>query len=152
LISDEAKSLIRALLQKEPTKRLTAKAALHHPWFSCASLLDQALPREKTMLSLKENRLRRFRGAVRALIAAQWFMDLTETYDLSQDVPKTRPMAFSARIEVPADLLANVQRTLSGTNLKDIVGQVKDAAASSHLGPVSPKRGGAGIRSSARLI
>jgi calcium/calmodulin-dependent protein kinase I len=36
-ISKEAKDLISKLLVVNPLKRLTAKEALHHPWFSCES-------------------------------------------------------------------------------------------------------------------
>jgi serine/threonine protein kinase len=37
-ISNECKNLIQQLLQIDPMKRITAKAALHHPWVSSCSL------------------------------------------------------------------------------------------------------------------
>lgn len=36
-ISDEAKDLIRNLLVKDPSKRLTAVEILQHPWFDKAA-------------------------------------------------------------------------------------------------------------------
>lgn len=67
LISVEAKELITAFLTVEETKRMTAGAALSHPWFT----LEQTdLPSlEETQRELKRNYRQMFRSAVQAVQA-----------------------------------------------------------------------------------
>lgn len=63
-ISGEAKSLVKGLLQLNADKRLTANAALHHPWL--ADLTAVSSSPINNDLSGIHSRRRKFRTAVRA--------------------------------------------------------------------------------------
>ncbi len=41
-VSAEAKDLVRRLLRVDPKLRLTARAALAHPWLRDATMIDRA--------------------------------------------------------------------------------------------------------------
>lgn len=73
-ISSDAKSLVRALLQLNPEKRLTAEAALHHRWLSDAATLPTN-PIENDLSGLHSKR-RKFRRAARAAILVERMRDL----------------------------------------------------------------------------
>lgn len=68
-VSPAAISLVRALLCVDPTKRLTAAAALQHPWLACPSTLS-ASPLDNCLAGLHSSR-RKFRRAVMACITMQ---------------------------------------------------------------------------------
>lgn len=63
-ISPEAKSLVKALLQLNPDKRLTANGALHHPWLTDPTTLSPD-PIQNDLSGIHSRR-RKFRTAVRA--------------------------------------------------------------------------------------
>lgn len=54
-VSDEAKSLIRSLLTVDPTKRLSASAALKHPWFRRSSSKYHGHTSHSTLHDLKND-------------------------------------------------------------------------------------------------
>jgi len=58
-ISEEAKNLIRQLLNLNPSQRPTARAALDHPWFSSVLSENEVIELQKTDLGY---RIRRFMG------------------------------------------------------------------------------------------
>ncbi|CAM9203843.1 unnamed protein product [Ectocarpus sp. 12 AP-2014] len=62
-VSDEAKDLIRKLLVKDPTARLTASQALVHPWFEKVMSGDAAAQTLRDSALRLNHRLRRFSGA-----------------------------------------------------------------------------------------
>lgn len=63
-ISPMAKSLVKGLLQTNPDKRLTANAALHHPWLSDPRSNSES-PIQNDLSGIHSRR-RKFRTAVRA--------------------------------------------------------------------------------------
>ena len=71
-VSDNAKDLIRKLLNTNPRKRLTAQQALQHPWMTES---DDVLANTDLGLTLYElkryNAKRKFRAAVKTIIATQ---------------------------------------------------------------------------------
>ncbi|GAB0498442.1 hypothetical protein MMPV_009786 [Pyropia vietnamensis] len=68
-VSPAAVSLVRGMLCVDPTKRLTASAALQHPWLASPSTLS-ASPLENNLSGLHSSR-RAFRRAVMACITMQ---------------------------------------------------------------------------------
>ncbi len=68
-ISEEAKSLVRGLLQVDPDKRLTADAALHHSWLKDPNALS-ATPIQNDLSGIHSSR-RKFRRAVMAAVTVQ---------------------------------------------------------------------------------
>lgn len=68
-ISEEAKSLVRGLLQVDPDKRLTADAALHHNWLKDPNALS-ATPIQNDLSGIHSSR-RKFRRAVMAAVTVQ---------------------------------------------------------------------------------
>ncbi|CAM9837827.1 unnamed protein product, partial [Pylaiella littoralis] len=62
-VSDEAKNLIRRLVVKDPTARLTASQALVHPWFEKVMSGDAAAQTLRESAVRLNHRLRRFAGA-----------------------------------------------------------------------------------------
>jgi len=58
-ISPEAKSLVKALLQTDPKKRLTASAALHHKWLYMEDITDEPIENDLSGLHSSRRRLRR---------------------------------------------------------------------------------------------
>lgn len=62
-ISKEAKSLVKSLLQEDPLKRLSAEAALHHPWLETNS--DHPLQHDVSMLRSRRGAIKRtMRGVI----------------------------------------------------------------------------------------
>jgi serine/threonine protein kinase len=68
-ISDAAMSLVRALLQDNADKRLTARAALQHIWLAEPEH-NSAVPIENDLRDLHSTR-RKFRKAVNSIAAVQ---------------------------------------------------------------------------------
>ncbi|KAJ8606373.1 hypothetical protein CTAYLR_009313 [Chrysophaeum taylorii] len=69
-VSDAAKSLVSSLLQIDPDKRLSATAALVHPWFTTdlldnTKILTKTLSNIQTMFKPKQ----KFKGGVSAIMA-----------------------------------------------------------------------------------
>mmetsp|Transcript_999 Transcript_999/g.2133 ORF Transcript_999/g.2133 Transcript_999/m.2133 type:complete len:420 (-) Transcript_999:382-1641(-) len=72
-VSEECKSLIRSLLQVDPQKRLTAKAALKHKWMDSESLRDDSIEND---LSGIHSCRRKFKKAVNAALTIQRMRDI----------------------------------------------------------------------------
>lgn len=68
-ISDGAKSLVKALLQADPTKRLTARAALQHRWLE-EPTNNSAVPLNNDLSGIHSSR-RKLRRAVMAVEAIE---------------------------------------------------------------------------------
>lgn len=126
-VSDEAKSLIKGLLNPIRQKRYTAQTALLHPWFeknqkpgqvsvtsvsSASKLVDR---RSRTLMRVKETRRRtRVRGkaAIKAAITiVRWIVlliDATPGVDRKDVMPKARRLqynvaTFSVEPDFPGD-------------------------------------------------
>lgn len=71
-VSEDAKDLIRCLLNIDPKKRLTATTALQHPWMTMSDdwLANQDLGVNLTELK-RFNAKRKFKAAVKTVIATQ---------------------------------------------------------------------------------
>jgi Ca2+-binding EF-hand superfamily protein len=54
-LSQESKDFVSALLQVDSKKRMTARAALAHPWLKNQSVLTDGLPSKETMESVNES-------------------------------------------------------------------------------------------------
>mmetsp|Transcript_1469 Transcript_1469/g.4440 ORF Transcript_1469/g.4440 Transcript_1469/m.4440 type:complete len:742 (+) Transcript_1469:250-2475(+) len=63
-ISNDAKSLIKQLLQLDPKIRLTAKATLNHRWLTGRNLTDTCIANKSSIHSSNKRRLRRAAFAV----------------------------------------------------------------------------------------
>lgn len=68
-ISEDAKSLVKALLQANPAKRLTAHAALQHCWLSTPER-NSAVPIENDLRGIHSSR-RKFKRAVHGILTIQ---------------------------------------------------------------------------------
>ncbi len=89
-VSETAKSLIRGLMQRDPRKRLTAGAALQHPFLANI----QKLPTSPTGNALNgiHSRMHKFRRAVMAAVAIRR-MESLAAYNLSsRNIAKTATM------------------------------------------------------------
>jgi calcium-dependent protein kinase len=76
-ISDGAISLVKALLQVDPEKRLTANAALQHQWLADpAELSDAPIPND---LSGIHSSRRKFKKAVMAVATVERMKDLMKS-------------------------------------------------------------------------
>lgn len=72
-VSDSAKDLISKLLVVDPSKRLTAEAALRHPWIDAPLQNDASL--HLTQVNMRRTlRKRKFKGAVHTVIAQNRLM------------------------------------------------------------------------------
>jgi len=70
-VSDEAKSLIKALLEVDSKKRLTAEQALQHPWFGAVSNAGPQTDLSGALSELRRyNATRKFRKGVLLILAA----------------------------------------------------------------------------------
>jgi len=80
-VSDDAKDLISRMLTKDPTKRITAAQALNHRWLT---LTDDVLAQRNLDKNLKQlkrfNAKRKFRAAVKALIAVNRFKNIMKSF------------------------------------------------------------------------
>jgi len=68
-ISEEAKALIQRMLELDRNKRITVDEALEHPWVKGDTANDETLNQTVEQLA-KFNARRKFKGAVKGLIAA----------------------------------------------------------------------------------
>lgn len=68
-VSPEASSLVKALLQLDPDKRLTARAALQHPWLTDVDHLSSK-PIDNDLTGIHSTR-RKFRKAVMAAVTIE---------------------------------------------------------------------------------
>jgi calcium/calmodulin-dependent protein kinase I len=68
-ISEDAKSLVKALLQVDPSKRLTARAALQHRWLETPAN-NSAVPLENDLSGIHSSR-RKFKKAVMAAVTIE---------------------------------------------------------------------------------
>ena len=79
-VSNEAKDLIRNLLVKEASKRLSAEAVLNHPWIRVA---DEDCDNEKRHRALKTPGIIRryvFFGYTKISSPIQWLLILVDSY------------------------------------------------------------------------
>jgi calcium/calmodulin-dependent protein kinase I len=71
-VSDDAKDFIRALLNINPRKRLTAEKALQHVWMTTSGDVLASMDLGANLTELKRfNAKRKFRAAVKTIIATQ---------------------------------------------------------------------------------
>lgn len=69
-VSDAAKSLISSLLQIDPHKRLSATAALHHPWFNESTTLNpKVLSRTISNIQCRLKPKQKFKSGISAIMA-----------------------------------------------------------------------------------
>lgn len=68
-ISEDAKSLVKALLQVDPGKRLSAKAALQHRWLETPAN-NSAVPLDNDLSGIHSSR-RKFKKAVMAAVTIE---------------------------------------------------------------------------------
>jgi serine/threonine protein kinase len=68
-ISEDAKSLVKALLQVDPAKRLTARAALQHRWLETPTN-NSAVPLENDLSGIHSSR-RKFKKAIMAAVTVE---------------------------------------------------------------------------------
>lgn len=70
-VSEEAKDLIRGMLERDPGKRLTATQALQHPWVTQKDYILQQRDLESSKQELRRfNARRKFRASYQAIVAA----------------------------------------------------------------------------------
>ncbi len=82
-ISEDAKSLVRGLLQVDPDKRLTADAALQHRWLADPNAQSSS-PIQNDLSNIHSSR-RKFRRAVMAAVTTQRMIALGEAAAPSMD-------------------------------------------------------------------
>jgi calcium/calmodulin-dependent protein kinase (CaM kinase) II/calcium/calmodulin-dependent protein kinase I len=71
-VSEDAKDLVRKLLQVDPLKRLTARQAMRHPWFLTDESSLMANNLEKTLVKLRVwNAKTKLKAAVKAVLATK---------------------------------------------------------------------------------
>eukprot|EP00118_Oscarella_pearsei_P010657 m.66586 g.66586 ORF g.66586 m.66586 type:complete len:493 (+) comp35394_c0_seq9:1470-2948(+) len=71
-VTDEAKGLIKNLLQLNPLKRMTAAEALSHPWIKLRDRVASTMHRQTTIDGLKRfNARRKLKGAILTTLAAK---------------------------------------------------------------------------------
>jgi len=81
-ISDDAKDLIRRMLQRDPEKRITAAQCLEHPWV--ASGTNRTVKLEATQARIRAFQARKkFKRGVNTLIAGQRFKTLFTQHNAS---------------------------------------------------------------------
>lgn len=86
-ISLEAQDLIKKLLVVEPLERFTAEEALRHPWMSRSSEDLASTELSTTLANLRKfHRLRKFKGAVKAVIAVNHMRDIAKVMAKSSPV------------------------------------------------------------------
>jgi len=70
-VSREVKQLIDSMLNVDPTKRITAAGALHHPWVSNREKVAQAVHRQATVDCIRKfNARRKMKAAMTAVFTA----------------------------------------------------------------------------------
>ncbi|KAK4534673.1 hypothetical protein CDCA_CDCA02G0698 [Cyanidium caldarium] len=69
-ISDEAKSLVRGLLQVDPEARLSADEALRHPWCTSTTQSVASLSSTAGLRAMQEAKRNRMKAAVKAALGA----------------------------------------------------------------------------------
>jgi len=111
-VSDDAKSLVRSLLQRDVNKRLTAQAALNHRWLeSNTEVNDEPLNKNYSgMMSLR----RRFRRAVIAVILLRRMSQLLGT---SAPISADDEVAKNAADEGVPQLADDMARLVAGVPL-----------------------------------
>eukprot|EP00178_Gracilaria_changii_P025817 TRINITY_DN793_c0_g1_i1.p1 TRINITY_DN793_c0_g1~~TRINITY_DN793_c0_g1_i1.p1 ORF type:complete len:994 (+),score=165.04 TRINITY_DN793_c0_g1_i1:1299-4280(+) len=72
-ISDDAKSLVKGLLNVDPNKRLTPLGALQHKWVMVSNAPENAIRRDRSNLHSKRRRLFKARKAIIAVAMANKF-------------------------------------------------------------------------------
>jgi serine/threonine protein kinase len=83
-ISNTVKDLIRGLLTLNPDRRLTVDQALNHEWFRQTDAVLEKKKLDKSMNELRRFQIRkRFRAAVRALMAIERFKSMLKIKDTS---------------------------------------------------------------------
>eukprot|EP00177_Eucheuma_denticulatum_P001643 GFKZ01002960.1.p1 GENE.GFKZ01002960.1~~GFKZ01002960.1.p1 ORF type:complete len:438 (-),score=66.65 GFKZ01002960.1:2062-3375(-) len=86
-ISEDAKSLVRGLLQLDPNKRLTANAALHHKWLADPNAQSSS-PINNDLSGIHSSR-RKFRKAVMATMTVGRIATLASGTTPGEDEGKT---------------------------------------------------------------
>lgn len=85
-VSDDAKSLVRSLLQVRPELRLTAKAALQHKWLSHSETLSRT-PLHNDLSQIHSKVREKFRRAVTAARSIERLRGLAEGFATMQAQP-----------------------------------------------------------------
>ncbi|EOR01424.1 hypothetical protein E3P92_01584 [Wallemia ichthyophaga] len=117
-VSDHAKDFVKALLQPDPSKRLTAEQALNHQWFK-----DQNLSEHDVSEGLRDafNSREKWRSAIRAVTAMSRFSKLGQNASeraqensdaqngsiVSQDSQDFKKFDFSSDRSLDASVAAN---------------------------------------------
>jgi calcium/calmodulin-dependent protein kinase (CaM kinase) II/calcium/calmodulin-dependent protein kinase I len=109
-VSDDAKDLIRKLLRKDPLERWSAEEALKHPWMT----LDEAdLSRNLgTNLEMfqRSHKLRKFKGAVKAVIATQRIRKVLDSFAKAKDTLDQEAVEEEAEAKRKAEALEMEER------------------------------------------
>ncbi|KAK4529175.1 hypothetical protein CCYA_CCYA01G0032 [Cyanidiococcus yangmingshanensis] len=86
-VSDEAKSLVRSLLQVDPEQRLSAEGALRHPWCTSNTLSVASLSSTAGLRAMQEAKRNKMKAAVKAAADGTRMAQLAhelETMDVQQ--------------------------------------------------------------------
>ena len=95
-MGDNVKDLIQKLLVVDPTKRLTVKEALRHPWIVEGGHCN--INRESTKAQLKKyNARRRFRGAIRAVQMGNILKRITASNSTHASITETSTIPEEAK-------------------------------------------------------